>query len=304
MKVFRSHGKLLLSGEYAVLDGAVALAVPTRLGQRMEAEEIPEKIILWKSLDPESRTWLETSFSISEIRRERQANPPSEDPKERLRLLLQECWRMNPGCFSSGGWSITTQNEFPLDWGLGSSSTLVTNLSKLFRVDAFRLLDSSFGGSGYDVAVALENRPIMYQLKDSGRSVFSTSFDPDFKDNIFFVHLNQKQNSRHSIAAYKEQEKSNMTSMVQKVSALTQQFIHCKTLEEFELLLSIHENVISRTTGFKKVKSLLFPDFPGQVKSLGGWGGDFIMATGSSKSMEFFKKKGYTTVIPYTEMIM
>ncbi|MEM0993828.1 MAG: GHMP kinase, partial [Bacteroidota bacterium] len=33
---YYAHGKLLLTGEYAVLDGAVALAVPSKLGQRLD----------------------------------------------------------------------------------------------------------------------------------------------------------------------------------------------------------------------------------------------------------------------------
>ena len=34
-QTFYSNGKLLLTGEYVVLDGAKALAVPTRFGQNL-----------------------------------------------------------------------------------------------------------------------------------------------------------------------------------------------------------------------------------------------------------------------------
>ena len=38
-RVFRSNGKLLVSAEYLVLDGAEALAFPTRLGQTLSVEK-------------------------------------------------------------------------------------------------------------------------------------------------------------------------------------------------------------------------------------------------------------------------
>jgi mevalonate kinase len=36
---FYSHGKLLITSEYAVLDGAKALALPTRLGQKLSVSK-------------------------------------------------------------------------------------------------------------------------------------------------------------------------------------------------------------------------------------------------------------------------
>ena len=35
---FNAHGKLLLTGEYFVLDGALALALPCKLGQSMSIQ--------------------------------------------------------------------------------------------------------------------------------------------------------------------------------------------------------------------------------------------------------------------------
>ena len=40
MDAFYSHGKLLLTGEYLVLDGALALAVPCKLGQSLTVRSI------------------------------------------------------------------------------------------------------------------------------------------------------------------------------------------------------------------------------------------------------------------------
>ena len=41
-QTFYGHGKLLLTGEYAVLDGAKALSIPTRFGQSLEVTSIAD----------------------------------------------------------------------------------------------------------------------------------------------------------------------------------------------------------------------------------------------------------------------
>jgi mevalonate kinase len=43
MQTFYSHGKLLISSEYAVLDGAQALALPTKFGQTLKVESTSKK---------------------------------------------------------------------------------------------------------------------------------------------------------------------------------------------------------------------------------------------------------------------
>ena len=52
-KEFYAHGKLLLTGEYAVLDGALSLALPTQYGQRMEVCALEQKRIYFRSLTME-----------------------------------------------------------------------------------------------------------------------------------------------------------------------------------------------------------------------------------------------------------
>ena len=64
MPSYYSHGKLLISCEYAVLDGAKALALPTKLGQRLDVSKKYTKNIHWKSLDYQNKLWFETTLSI------------------------------------------------------------------------------------------------------------------------------------------------------------------------------------------------------------------------------------------------
>ena len=49
-----------------------------------------------------------------------------------------------------------------MNWGLGSSSTLISLLSQWSGVAPEKLLSTSFGGSGYDVACATAKDAIIY----------------------------------------------------------------------------------------------------------------------------------------------
>ncbi len=304
MKEFHSHGKLLITGEYVVLDGATALALPTTYGQTLKVKKIRDPYILWKSYDHQEKIWFETEIASEEIN-DLQTHIGEDPTRKRLIHILREATKANSQILASeNGYEVTTFTEFPLDWGLGTSSTLITNIASWFSIDAFDLQQKTFGGSGYDIAVAKESCPITYKLTESARSILSTSFQPEFSDHIFFVHLNRKQDSRESINHYKKQKKEVLATAIEKISRLTHQIITCSTLKEFELLLEIHENIISKLINLPKVKNEVFPDYSGAIKSLGGWGGDFILATGGKNEQEYFKKKGYQTVIPYSDMIL
>lgn len=306
---FHSNGKLLITGEYAVLDGALALAVPTRFGQTMEVNPREDARIVWKSLDMENRVWFETEFKINEIKNTGAGNLEElENEQDRISKklfqILQQAHLLNPEIFSENhGFAITSKLEFPREWGLGSSSTLINNVAQFFRVDAYTLLKNTFGGSGYDIAVAQNDHPLTYEVTQTKRSVLSVDFNPDFIDQLFFVYLNRKQNSRDSIEHYKQQPQEFLQETITKIAALTQSFIYCQTIEEFKLLMTIHETLISKLINTPKIKSELFPDFPGAIKSLGGWGGDFILATGGQAEKAYFKEKGYQTLLSYAEMV-
>jgi hypothetical protein len=82
--------------------------------------------------------------------------------------------------------------------------------------------------------------------------------------------------------------------------------LNCTNLDEFEQLLTLHENIIADIIKLKPVKEAMFHDYDGAIKSLGAWGGDFIIATGDNLDTvsNYFKSKGYHTIIPYKDMII
>lgn len=303
MNKFYSNGKLLLTGEYVVLDGALALALPTTFGQSILVEYIDEPKIIWQSLDENANIWFETEFIIhdGEILKEVQIGTTE---SKRLHQILNAIKQLNPSFFNSEkGFHVTTQLSFSKNWGLGTSSTLINNLANWTNVDPYKLLDLTFGGSGYDIACAYHNKPIIYQTKDGKKVIKEVDFNPEFNDNLYFVYLNKKQDTREGIAHYKKNVLNN-SEVIKEISSITSKLLSCKKLNEFEVLINKHEQIIASLTKQKPVKDILFKDFNGSIKSLGAWGGDFILVTSKDNPSDYFKTKGYKTIISYKNMIL
>lgn len=302
-QTFYSHGKLLLTGEYLVLDGAQALAVPTKKGQWLKVAPLEEKEILWQSLDLNGNPWLSLPLPLNDITAWDLSKDPK-DEKQRLLQILASAKAMNPLFLGADhGARITTRLEFPRHWGLGSSSTLITNVAAWAEVDAYALLQKSFGGSGYDIACAKNDRAVLYKLKNGKPKVASVDFNPSFAESLFFVYLNQKQNSRDAIQHYRQQPKRSLAAICRSITQISQEILISKSLEDFEKLVGEHENLLSKALNLPTVKDRLFPGFSGGIKSLGGWGGDFIMALGTPAMMNYFRNRGYSTIIPFNEMV-
>lgn len=303
MTTYRSNGKLLLTAEYVVLDGANALALPTNYGQSLTVESFDKPQLNWKSIDHNGEIWFEALITLEKIASK--FSRPSSDLEKRVIEILHSAIQLNSEFLKNdSGFKVTTKLDFPNNWGLGSSSTLINNIANWANVDAYQLLELTFGGSGYDIACAQYNNPITYQNNpDKTRTVNSITFNPRFNNELFFVHLNQKQNSRHGIEHYKT-NKQNVTTIIKEINSITDSIINCLSISEFETLISAHEQIISKLINLPTVKLTLFPDYSRAIKSLGAWGGDFVLATGSPDDMSFFKNKGYQTIIPYSEMIL
>lgn len=309
MKAFYSNGKLLLTGEYFVLEGAKALAVPTTCGQDLMVEPINEPQLIWNSYTNEGECWLEAIFDLPKLRL---ASATFESGKDRgndklaenLAKILKEAQKLNPSFLKSAtGFLVKTNLTFSKNWGLGTSSTLLNNIANWAKINPYELLEKTFGGSGYDIACAQNNTPILYTKNEFEPIIEKVDFNPSFKENLFFVYLNKKQNSREGIQRFNEL-KGNLTSEINQISNLTEEFVACNNLKDFEKLLFEHEKLVSKTIQLKTVQELLFSDYFGQTKSLGAWGGDFILATGNTDTTNYFNEKGFYTVIPYKELIL
>ena len=297
---FYSNGKLLLTGEYLVLDGATALAIPTKFGQTLEIATSEKPGIRWKSIDHLNKIWYRGDFSMEE---ETLRNDGTIDPiTHQLLRILQSAKEMNSKFLTSSiGYEITTKLDFPRDWGLGTSSTLLNNIAQWAQIDAYKLLKASFGGSGYDIAAAQNDTPILYTIEQNDVKVEQVRLPWSFTQQLFFVHLNKKQNSKDGISHYRNTSVSNDELVA--ISTISKRISLSTTINEFSSLVNEHEAIISSILKIPSVKEELFSDYKNTIKSLGAWGGDFILAIGGEKEREYFRRKGYQTIVSFSEMI-
>jgi mevalonate kinase len=299
---FYSPGKLLITSEYAVLDGAKALALPTKYGQNLLIRHAPGDLLNWRSFDEKGHLWFSSEFSYenSKIAALKNSDDATADA---LGQLLNKALQLATQPPVLRGVTVETHLEFNRGWGLGSSSTLVNNMASWFQVDAYRLLKASFGGSGYDLACAQYSAPIVYKLINGLPKVQRTTITWPFKDNIYFVYLNQKQNSRSGISNYRSKNKRLPAEIIDALNAITNQLISTTRLDSFESLIEEHNSIISELIGEAPLSKTIFKDFDGAIKNLGAWGGDFILTTSRSHPGRYFKEKGFDTILSFDEMI-
>ncbi|MBV6654117.1 MAG: hypothetical protein KI786_10200 [Mameliella sp.] len=293
----------MLTSEYAVLDGAVALGLPLSKGQWLRVRATPQTANhSWTSRLEDGSTWFEGKFTLGGML----LQSSDQHTGKRLESIFQGIEKQRPGFWSNQPYlSFETQLEFPRVWGLGSSSTLIAGIARWAGVDPFQLLEDTFGGSGYDIACANSRQPILFQRRQNKPSYVEVPFTPAFADNICFIFLGQKQNSREGIARYRSRG-SGTAKLRDRLSALTLHFLQARTATEATLILEEHEALISSTLGLPTVKAKHFPNFPGVVKSLGAWGGDFVMSISEkpvASVKQYFKVKGFETVFDYNSFL-
>lgn len=324
---YHSHGKFLLTGEYLVLKGALSLALPLKLGQSLEVEQLEtnNNQLHWESWQPE-RKW----FSVT-LNRENLVNFSADDSDKAMRLsqILLAVKQLNPKAFEGNDIKFTTRLDFDPNWGLGSSSTLIANLAQWAKVNPYELLKLTFGGSGYDLACATAEGPIYYQLVNLESAlrqaqgpqqvkgvepvetpipmVEIVDFNPPFAEHLYFVYQGQKQSSSKEIKAFLEKANPiDLQKDIEAVSDISRSVPRCQNLDEFGLLMQCHERIIARCIGQEPIQKR-FPDFEGVLKSLGAWGGDFILAAtewDEKEVKDYFKTFGLEVVFGYNDLVL
>ncbi len=302
MKEFYSNGKLLITGEYLVLDGAEAFALPTVFGQSMRVVAIEEKYIYWTCYDVDDTVWIDEKISIKEILSDNIVEGSSY--LVTLVSVLRAAHQQNNQVLTEdGGFRVEAKLTFPRLWGLGTSSTWINNVAQWFEINPYQLLRESFGGSGYDIACAKYDRPILYKKDQLDQPlVRQVDFYPPFLDRLYFVYLNQKQSSKEGIGAYK-QKRGKIDSEIEKISTISKVIWQTDSFVEFTYLLQEHESIVEKIIQQQSVQQQLFSDFSGTIKSLGAWGGDFVLVASEDDPTDYFLSKGYSTILKYNEMI-
>ena len=301
MKHYRANGKLLISGEYTVLDGSLALALPTQRGQVLHYKEMEQEELYWRSLNVKGEIWFEAQFSAKDLGI---LSASDEEKAKVLQSILKAASELSNTVTHMQG-EVTTALEFPTDWGLGSSSTLICCVAQCFEVDPMPLHFMVSNGSGYDVACGMSDSALTYQLDDGLVAVKPIDWKPSFSASLFFVYLNAKQKSSSEVSKYQDRKLSvDINTIADEISVLTQDMLNAESLEAFDEAMVKHEKLMSSVLGYPTVKQLYFSDYKGAVKSLGAWGGDFVLATGNFEDRAYFVSKGYDVIEEYDALIL
>jgi len=298
---FYSNGKLLITAEYLVLKGALSLAVPTQYGQSLAVYPKADEGLVWQAFENEKQ-WLNFQLKLDDI-----TNPKHELSGEKAFIaeLLNQALNLNPNLIN-GSSRFETHLNFNRNWGLGSSSTLINNVAQWAQVDAFDLLNRVSKGSGYDVACAQNNTPILFQKLKNKIWTEACIFSPEFKDQIYFLYLGKKQKTESEVKRFLSQEK-DYSHEIQEISSLSLHLLDAESAIDFDKIIGEHESITSNILGIPSIKKLAFSDFEGSIKSLGAWGGDFAMIRSDwdKKTLtNYFRLKGLNTLIPWDSMVL
>lgn len=300
---FHSRGKILLSGEYLILHGAKALALPTLMGQSLNyIPGIGDEGWVWETQirnHRKLRIHFDTELKPLEISTDGM-NP----------TFLLECIKavkeLKSGVpIAKKGGQLIANLEFPSEWGLGSSSTLISNLAQFFEIDPFTLHFAVSKGSGYDIACATSNKPIFYTLKNQKPEFSEAPFNPSFQDQLYFLYLGNKQDSAAEVKkflSYKKISESDLNS----ISFFSEAMAISQDLHEFSELVREHEKLLSGYLGVKPIKQEYFSNFEGEIKSLGAWGGDFaLLITKNPKKylIDYFFAKNLNQIFSFERLI-
>ena len=306
-RFFFGHGKILLSGEYFLLDGACGLAFPTQLGQSMGvsySQRFDPKLT-WRAFGAGGELWFEAGFELWHFH---YLGKEMCTQVQQLQKILRAARDQNKHFLrqDEGDVTVETHLDFPLEWGLGSSSTLICNVAQWAYVSPFELAAKAWGGSGYDIACAQGQGPILYQNQSHRPQWETVSFNPPFKEHLYFVYQGGKQKTGEAIDCYKRKAPPSK-QQIESISALSRRALAALTLEEFHQFMREHEAIIAGHLGQMPLKARRFPDYWGEVKSLGAWGGDFALVTSErplEETRDYFERHGLPVVLKFEDLAL
>jgi len=285
MPNFFAPGKLLLSGEYSVLQGAKAIAVPTKMGQHLKVNPSASGDLHYTALDEKGLPWLD--FQLSK------AKGPEECLVRDLLMAAQSEEELK-------AWALETKLDFPRVWGLGSSSTFISLIAEWTQQDVWPLFFKFLKGSGYDVAVALAKTAIEYQLSDAKKPQWKSVQIPDFFGDTGLMYLGQKQNSAREVSRYLASE--HPQKLVQEISRLSEDLLKLSDVQELEAWMEEHERKTASLIGKPTIEESFRPIIDGKIKSLGAWGGDFVWLS-RLDSAEKLKSAGFNHIFRFKELV-
>lgn len=298
---FRANGKLMLTGEYLALLGATALALPVRFGQDMTVAGRDDMKLVWKSHSP-GGLWFTAVYTLPELTL---SGTNDITTASTLMNWIRELRKLSPDFLGNEhGFTVTVSSDYPLRWGLGSSATLAALISKWAGVDPFRFHELISRGSGADIACTLTDRLIKYRKTDGSPVFEEVTPGLALKHSTWFCYLGNHRGTAQEVESFLIGNDTVPDRVIRRISALAEAICSSPSAPRLEELVREHEAIISGLLGREPVGER-FPGFPGSVKSLGAWGGDFAMFVSNSGPAEvelYLDAAGLKPVFRYNEL--
>ncbi len=300
-KSFYGRGKLLLTGEYAVVRGAKAIAIPTGQGQSLTISTGRGSDIKWKSKTADGEVWFDAKISLFDFA---PIKTTDQEVAERLGSILEAAVRLNSDFLSTWkGIKVETELEFPREWGWGSSSSLVYCIAQWADVDPYDLYAATFGGSGYDIACAGSDEPILFRkVSDDIVDLRPIDMNDGVRQHLHFIYSGKKAQSSSALSYISENEMSS--DWLDSVSDISQELSEAQSISTWLKGIETHNALLSEYLKEESPHSD-FQDFSGAIKCLGAWGGDFYLAASPESPdyvKNYFSEKGFPHVLSYEQV--
>lgn len=295
-----SPGKVMLSGEYFVLWGAAALAFPSIQRQHLAIYDLSEQAFhRWTTSAGSSEIFSclidKKSLKAFDIR-------GSEGSAQFIENLLQAARSLNPEIFETN-LHFQTRLDFSPQWGLGSSSSLIVNISRFTQTDPWTLHRMVSQGSGYDIACALHEKPLLFSHPENPRINFPLINYP-FTDSLYFLPLGIKKDSSRAVSETAHLRPS--TALIEEASQISYALTWTRSLKEFSDFLKIYVHLVKRGIGLKESLPAQLAGFNGIIKPLGAWGGDLALVVSEedpNQLRNWFASRGFPELIKWQEII-
>ncbi len=284
------------------MEGAMGLAVPVKWGQSMKVTESQGAGIHWITKDQNGAKWFECKLNLIDFAIEKTTD---ETKAEFVQSLIKSAAQLNSDFLSKWKkYKVTCDLGFDPAWGLGTSSTLICNLATWAELSPFELFFDTQEGSGYDIAAAVSQEPLLYQKNEDELSFETFDWSGNLTDGICVFYQGHKQNSLEEVRTWKTNKVWKQKD-VKQVSSISEALADCNDVDEAISLLRDHVNMMERILN-RTAYDGQFSDFEGVVKPLGAWGGDFGLAlhTDVEYTAKYLAKKGMKTVFRLGDILV
>ena len=287
-----------------MLFGARTLAMPVKYGQSLDIEEIDDDPGLMFVTHLQGKIWFGANFNSKTLEIQ---NTDDCSKACYLQELLLAARLLNPK-FLKGKKKLlaVAKLNFDVNWGLGSSSSLISNIAWWANVDPYELNRLVSKGSGYDIACARSKTALFYSLTGQVPTVEHISFIPGYANNTWFVFLEKKEATEANLSITID-KLNPKRSELKEISDISARFVTARSVSEIGQLMKRHDEILAEALQKKPVQSLLFIDFNGVIKPLGAWGGDFCMAVSEENEAyvrQYFEQKGFRTVLNFKDVVI